>query len=251
MNYIAFVENDLFIYLLSSKGTDRLTITLLSVYLQGLLTTTISPHSDLLCPLHTTTNPYPTSLPTVSTETPWEGDVTPFTPPPQAPEMVQLPQSLSSSKTAGSSTATSHWRRGQNINFLKMFVWRQWLERQNHSSEMDLGQSMERNERSCRFNVIPVSNRLHLPQKNKGWGGLSSDTYNHRILTQALKQFLFAILREAIFPVTLCGGKKQCHKNEKQQILHKRHFSHIWAQVAWVTFISAPFNCKLTVCVLA
>lgn len=97
------------------KGIGWLTITPLSVHLQGLPTTTISPHYDLLCPLRTTTNPYPISLPTVWTETPWEGDGTPFTPPPLAPEMVQPPQSLSSSKTAGSSTAMSHWRQGQDI----------------------------------------------------------------------------------------------------------------------------------------
>ncbi len=83
------------------------------VYFQGLPTITVSPHYGLHCPLRTTTTPYPTSLPTAWTETPWEGDATPFTPPLRALETDQPPQSRSSYKTAGCSTVTSRWRPGQ------------------------------------------------------------------------------------------------------------------------------------------
>lgn len=192
----------LLIYLFfgQSRGIDRLTITLVSIYLQGLPTTTISPHYDLLCPLPTTTSPYPTSLPTVWTETPWEGDATPFTPPPQAPEMVQPHQSLSSCKTAGSSTAMSHWRQGQDIVFCTLvFTFLKCLFDINNSRDKitavkwTVDNQWKGRSESCRFNIIPVSNRLPLPQKNKRWGGLSSYTYSHCLLTQALKEFLFAI----------------------------------------------------------
>lgn len=114
MKYICSICLEWFL----SKRREWLTIRLFFLYLQGLPTTTISPRYDLPCPLRTTTNPYPTNLPTVWTETPWEGDVTPFTPPHQAPEMVQPPQSLFSCKTAGYSTATYRWRQGQNICLL-------------------------------------------------------------------------------------------------------------------------------------
>lgn len=46
------------------KEVWHLNVPSVLVYLQGLPTTTVSPHYGLRCPLHTTTTPYPTSLPT-------------------------------------------------------------------------------------------------------------------------------------------------------------------------------------------
>lgn len=84
------------------------------VCFQGLPTTTVSQRYGLRCPLRTTTTPYPTSLPTAWTETPWEGDATPFTPQLRALETGPPPRSRSSCKTAGFSTVTSRWRPGKS-----------------------------------------------------------------------------------------------------------------------------------------
>ena len=102
------------------------------VFFQGLPTTTVSPHYGLHCPLRTTTTPYPTSLPTAWTETPWGGDATPFTPLPRVLETGQLPRSRSSCKTAGYSTVTSRWRPGQSkysayIFLLFFYSWHVYL----------------------------------------------------------------------------------------------------------------------------
>lgn len=112
----------------------NVTLQLLSVFVhvQGLPTTTVSPRYGLHCPLRTTTTPYPTSLQTAWTETPWEEAVTPSTPQLQALETGRPHQSRSNYKTAGFSTVTSLWRPGQrkSVPFfyfsvpLQLFTWR-------------------------------------------------------------------------------------------------------------------------------
>lgn len=122
-SFTPFIWNSLWFF---SKRSVALKLLSVLSFFQGLPTTTVSPHYGLHCPLRTTTTPYPTSLPTAWTETPWEGDATPFTLPLRALEMVRPPPSQSSYKTAGCSTVTSRWRPGQmncvSFTFFSVFT---------------------------------------------------------------------------------------------------------------------------------